>query len=34
MAKTHKTIIGEIKNICEKFDHTIDDDGTATLESI
>lgn len=34
MAKTHKTVIGEIKDICERFDHTIHDDEVYTLEQI
>ena len=34
MAKTHKTVIGEIKAICEGFDYTFENNGTITLKLI
>lgn len=34
MAKTHKTVIGEIKAICEDFDYTFEDNGIITLKLI
>lgn len=34
MVKSHKTVIGDIKDICEQFDFGVDDNGSVTLERI
>lgn len=34
MVKSHKTIIGEIKTICEYFNCDVDDNGSVTLGRI